>query len=116
MYWKSIQTGTTCLLLAGLAALPCKAQIVQGAVVNDRSHAPIGFAHLELLDDSGHVVARDVSDSASGSFYLSASTPGRYRVKILLGHGGLSYSPPFDLDTNRIVEHLFAVPDFPRAV
>lgn len=116
MHWRSIQTGTTLLVVGSLAALPCRAQTVQGAIVNERSHAPIGFAHLELVDDSGHVAARDISDSASGSFYLSASAPGHYRVKILLGHGGVSYSPAFDLDTKKVVEHLFAVPDFPPAV
>lgn len=116
MHWRSIQTGTTLLVVGSLAALPCRAQTVQGAIVNERSHAPIGFAHLELVDDSGHVAAREISDSASGSFYLSASAPGHYRVKILLGHGGVSYSPAFDLDTKKVVEHLFAVPDFPPAV
>lgn len=103
-------------MLAGLAAIPCRGQTVQGAIINGKSHAPIGFAHLELVDDSGHVVARDVSDSASGSFYLSASGPGHYRVRILLGRGGLAFSPAFDLDTSTVVEHRFAVPDFPPAV
>jgi len=89
MHWRSIQTGTTFLVVVGLAAVRCTAQTVQGVVV---------------------------SDSASGSFYLSASAPGHYRVRILLGHGGLAFSPAFDLDTNKVVEHRLAIPDFPKAV
>jgi TonB family protein len=116
MHCRSFQTAIALLIAAALDALPCSAQTVQGVVVSDKSHTPIGRAQLSLVDDSGHVAARDIADSASGSFYLSTAAPGHYRVKILLGHGGVSYSPPFDLDSSKIVEHLFAVPDFSPAV
>ena len=116
MHCRSFRTAITLLIAAALDALPCSAQTIQGVVVSDKARTPIGHAQLALVDDSGHVAARDITDSASGSFYLNAAAPGHYRVKILLGHGALSYSPAFELDTNKIVEHLFAVPDFPRAV
>lgn len=116
MHRRSFQTAVALLIAAPFAALPCSAQTVQGVLVSDKSHTPIGHAQLALVDDSGRVAARDITDSASGSFYLNTAAPGHYRVKILLGHGGLSYSPAFDLDSSKIVEHRFAVPDFPTAV
>jgi len=116
MHWRSIRTAVALLGIGTLAAPLCEAQTVQGVVVSDKSHVPVGRAQLSLVDDSGHVTARDITDSASGSFYLTAPAPGRYRLRILLGHGGLVYSPAFDLDSNKTVEHLFAIPDFPPAV
>ena len=115
MYWKSIRL----LLLAApaIVAQPTLsgAQTVQGILVS-KNHQPVGGARLELVDDSGRVVARDIADSASGAFALLAPKPGQYDVKIIVGHGGVSFSPTLRLDSAQVVEHAFAVPDWPRTV
>jgi len=103
-------------LVAAIVGLPCAAQTVQGTVVSEQSHSPIGKANLALVDDSGHVAARVTSDSSTGVFYLDAPKPGHYSVRILIGHGGLSQSPFFVLDSNQVVERTFAVPDFPKEI
>ena len=116
MYWKSIRL----LLLAAPAILAhptfCGAQSVQGILVRGKDHQPVGGARLQLLDDSGHVVAHDVADSASGAFALLAPRPGEYQVRIIVGHGGASSSPRFTLDSAQVVERAFSVPDWPRAI
>jgi hypothetical protein len=97
--------------------LPALAQqTIAGRLISDHSHLPIGNAHLSLLDDSGQVVARTVSDSARGEFFLDAPKAGHYAVSILVGHGGLSVSPVFELDSNQVLQQAFAVPEFPQAV
>ena len=97
--------------------LPALAQqTIAGRLISEGSHLPIGNAHLSLLDDSGQVVARTVSDSARGEFFLDAPRTGRYTVSILVGHGGRALSPVFQLDTNQVIERTFAVPEFPQAV
>lgn len=116
MYWRSIRTAVGLVGFGALAARPCAAQSVQGMLILDKSHAPVGLAHVELVDDSGQVVARDISDSASGAFALIAPRPGRYEVRIIVGRGGESSSPPFQLDSAQVVERAFAVPDWPRTV
>lgn len=94
----------------------CGAQVLQGILVSGKDRQPIGGARLQLLDDSGHVVARDIADSASGAFALLAQKPGQYEVKIIVGRGGVSFSPRFQLDSGQVVERAFAAPDWPRAV
>ena len=104
------------VLLTTMAAVASAQQTIAGLLINERSHAPIGNAHLSLLDDSEHVVARTVSDSARGEFFLDAPKAGRYTVSILVGRGGLSVSPVLQLDSNQVIERTFAVPEFPQAV
>jgi hypothetical protein len=109
MYWKSIRL----LLLAAPAILAhptfCRAQAIQGILVRAKDHQPVAGARLQLVDDSGHVVARDIADSASGAFALPAPKPGQYEIKIIVGHGGVSFSPRFGLDSAQVVERAFAV-------
>jgi TonB family protein len=116
MYWKSIRL----MLLAAPAilALPifCGAQAVQGILVRGKDHRPVGGARLQLVDDSGRVVAHDIADSASGAFALAAPQKGQYEVKIIVGRGGVSFSPRFALDSAQVVERAFAVPDWPQLV
>jgi TonB family protein len=116
MHWKSIQI----LLLAATPVLAhgsiCVAQAVQGVLITGKDHQPVGGARLQLVDDSGHVVSRDISDSASGAFALAAPKGGQYEVKIIVGRGGVSFSPLLQLDSAQVVERAFAVPDWPRAV
>jgi hypothetical protein len=106
------------LFLAAAISSPSAgaAQTIQGVLVNEKSHQPIGYAHVSLVDDSGHVIVRDVSDSVSGAFYLNAPKSGRYAVRIVIGRGGLSQSPFFPLDSNQTVERAFAVPAWPESV
>ena len=114
MYWKSIRL----LLLAAPALLHpvlSGGQAVQGILVRRMDHQPVGGARLQLIDDSGHVVARDIADSASGAFAVLAPKPGQYEVKIIVGRGGVSFSPSFRLDSAQVVERAFAVPDWAPA-
>ena len=116
MYWKSIRL--LFLAVPALFAQPAigGAQALQGILVRGKDHQPVGGARLQLVDDSGHVVARDIADSASGAFALLAPRPGQYEVKIIVGRGGVSFSPPFALDSAQVIERAFAVPDWPHAV
>jgi len=99
-------------LLAGVSA---KAQTVQGTLVGEKSHHPIGSAHVTLVDDSGHVAAAATTDSASGEFYLTAMARGQYRVRVVVGHGGVTNTSLFQLDSDQTVERTIVAPDWPAA-
>lgn len=104
------------LLLAAFSALgavPCVAQSIQGVIVSESTHRPIGRARVSLVDVSGQVVARYTTDTTSGAFYLNAPKRGAYEVRILVGNGGLSFSPFFALDSNETIDGAFAAPDYP---
>jgi TonB family protein len=116
MYLQSARRTLIVAFSVAVAIAPGGAQTVQGILVGEKDHLPIGKARVELVDDSGRVATRDITDSASGAFYLDAHKPGRYKVRIVVGRGGLSYSPAFSLDSNQTVEHMFAAPDWPSAV
>ena len=45
------------VLVAAIIAQPCGAQMIQGTVVSEKSHSPIGSAHLALVDDVSKPVA-----------------------------------------------------------
>lgn len=99
-----------------LLPVAVRAQTVQGIVLDSATKRPIGGARLELLSDSGVAVARTVTDSGSGIFYLDAPRRGHYRVQIVVGRGGRVVSSAFGLDTNQVVEHEYAVPPLPPAM
>jgi hypothetical protein len=99
-----------------VASLSAEAQLVQGTIVNEKSHQPVGAAQLALVDDSGHVAATTIGDSTTGIFYLTPTRPGHYRLRILVGHGGLAFSEPLQLDSGQTIERTVAVPDWPKAV
>ena len=103
-------------LVAFLFASPLSAQIVQGVLVDEKSQQIIHNANVSLVDDSGRVAAATTLDSASGAFYLDAVHAGRYRLRFLIGRGGLSYSPFFTVDSNQTIEHKFAIPEWPQAM
>lgn len=104
--------------LATAVAFPLSmaAQTVQGMLVNEKSLSAVGNAALSIVNDSGRVLDSTRTDSASGVFYLTPGRPGNYRLRILVGRGGLSYSPAFSLDSSQTIERKFAVPDWPSAV
>ncbi|HEY2375276.1 MAG TPA: TonB family protein [Gemmatimonadaceae bacterium] len=96
---------------------PCKAQTVQGILVSEKTRQPIGNARVLLVDSLGRVASEAVTDTGlAGAFYLTAEVPGRYEVRILVGRGGLSFSPRFSLDSNQVVEKTFVAPDWPKEI
>ena len=104
-------------IVAALIALPCGAQTVQGILIEEKSHRPIGNARVALVDSLGRVAAQAVTDTGfAGAFYLTADAPGHYELRIVVGRGGVSHSPRFVLDSNQIVEKTFVAPDWPQAV
>ena len=85
--------------------------------MSEKTHLPVANARVSLVDSLGHVAAQAVTDSGlAGAFYLTADSPGRYELRIVVGRGGVSQSPRFTLDSNEIVEKTFVVPDWPPAV
>ena len=106
---------TSVIALTLFAALSAGAQTVQGTLVGEKTHQPIGNAHVTLVDDSDHVAAAATTDSASGTFYLTAAGKGQYRVRVLVGHGGVTNTPLFQLDSDQTVERTIVAPDWPIA-
>src|SRR5690349_20793415 len=106
-------TWQTLLLAAvsSLVAAPGAAQSIQGVIVSESTHRPIGRARVFLVDDKGQVIARYTTDSVSGAFYLSAPKRGTYELRILVGRGGLSFSPFYSLDSSQTIDGAFATPD-----
>lgn len=99
-----------------LPATSAPAQTVQGTLLHEKSRSPLGGARVELVTDSGRVVAQTTSDTSLGVFYLTAPAPGTYHVRILVGHGGLSQSPALIVDSTETVERTFSVPDYSPAL
>jgi len=110
-------TWQTLLLAAvsSLVAAPGAAQSIQGVIVSESTHRPIGRARVFLVDDKGQVIARYTTDSVSGAFYLSAPKRGTYELRILVGRGGLSFSPFYSLDSSQTIDGAFATPDYAPA-
>jgi TonB family protein len=110
----------TLLTIAGVALIhiPCGAQTVQGILLGEKSRRPIGHARVALVDSLGRFAAETITDtSLAGAFYLTAPKPGRYGLRIVVGHGGgVSHSPFFSLDSNQVIEKTFVAPEWPRAV
>ena len=98
-----------------LAGAPGAAQSIQGVIVSVSTHRPVGRARVSLVDESGTVVASYTTDSVSSAFYLTAPKRGTYELSILVGRGGLSFSPFYTLDTNQTIDGAFATPDYPPA-
>ena len=106
------------LLVAAVScfvASPGATQSIQGVIVSVSTHRPVGRARVSLVDESGEVVARYTSDSVSGAFYLTAPRRGQYELSILVGRGGLSFSPFYMLETNQTIDGAFATPDYAPA-
>jgi TonB family protein len=108
-------TSLASVLTVALAAVSVGAQTVQGTLIGEKSHHPIANAHVTLVDDSGHVAAAATTDSASGTFYLTALGKGRYSVRVLVGHGGVTNTPLFQLDSDQTVERTIVAPDWSDA-
>ena len=85
-------------------------------IAQEGSKRPVGGARLGLMDDSARVVAEGVSDSTSAIFYLLAPARGHYRIRIMVGRGGLFLTPAFDLDTTQVLERMFLVPEVTPAL
>ena len=116
MMSRSALEGVVLVAAGCFTAVRAGAQTVQGTLLGEKSHALVRQAQVSLVDDIGHVVATTDVDTASGAFYLDAPGAGQYKLRILVGRGGLSYSPLFALDSNQTIERTFAIPDWPTAV
>ena len=92
------------------------AQTVQGILLSEKAQMPVAKAQVALVNDSGRITSTTLSDSATGTFYLDVPKSGRYRIRALIGHGGLSFSPFFTVDSNQTIERKFIVPEWPKAV
>ena len=87
------------------------AQTIGGAIVDLATKKPLGPARVALIDDSAHVVATAMADSATGMFYIDAPTAGRFRV--LLFVSGVSFvSPTETLTAGQSMEREFRVPSY----
>ena len=71
---------TAALLLLAATAVPAAAQTVRGELVDPRTRAGIGGAHVFLVDGGGHAVASALT-AASGVFTLRATGAGSYTVR-----------------------------------
>jgi hypothetical protein len=80
---RDARVSPSILLLIGMTAHPAAlhAQRVAGAVVEDRSRAPVVDAQVALVDDAG-TTRSIMSTDSSGSFALSALA-GRYTIHVL---------------------------------
>lgn len=106
------------LLVAAVScfvAAPGETQSIQGVIVSVSTHRPVGRARVSLVDERGEVVARYMTDSVSGAFYVTAPKRGTYELSILVGRGGLSFSPFYTLETNQTIDGAFATPDYAPA-
>jgi hypothetical protein len=91
------------VLLAAAAALPARAQTLQGRAVDRETLQPLPDAALALVDTAGEVVASGRS-GGDGAFRLTAPRPGEYRLTASrLGYGTL-VSAPVALDQGQVVE------------
>lgn len=75
------------------AAVPVRAQLVHGRVIEEGSQRPIEAAAIELIDSAGARRARVASDTA-GTFRVLAPLPGIYRVRVSrIGYATLETAP-----------------------
>jgi len=75
----------TLMLAAGwwwaIVAVPVRAQIVRGAVVEQGSRTPVEGAMVVLMELDGRVVHRVLTD-AEGGFIAEADRPGPHRIRV----------------------------------
>ena len=109
---------TALFSIAALSGAPviAVAQVLQGTVIDQSTRRPLGGARLDLLSDSGIVVAKTVADSSTGMFYLTPPAGGHYSVQIVIGHGGLFNTQAFQLDSGQTIERTFSIPPLPQSM
>lgn len=69
------------LVALALGAAPARAQVVRGQVLEEGSNAPVEGAMVVLLEPSGHVVRRVLTDR-SGGFIVRSDRPGSYLMRV----------------------------------
>jgi hypothetical protein len=83
-------------LALALGAVPARAQIVRGQVLEEGSNAPVEGAMVVLLELDGHVVRRVLTDR-SGGFIVRSDSPGAYMIRVdRIGYESLT-TESFDL-------------------
>jgi hypothetical protein len=75
----TVKTLSALVLLAAVA-VPAAAQTVRGELVDPRTRAGVGGAHVFLVDADGHTVSSALT-SAAGGFLLRAPGAGRFTVR-----------------------------------
>ncbi len=84
------------VLALALGAVPARAQIVRGQVLEEGSNAPVEGAMVVLLEPGGHVVRRVLTDR-SGGFIVRSDHPGSFLVRVdRIGYESLT-TEPFDV-------------------
>ena len=89
-------------LLALATPLVASAQTVRGSLVHARDSSAVAGVVVQLLDASGRVVARAMSDDR-GEFRLMAASAGPHRVRSLRIGWRPATSPPIELAAGREV-------------
>jgi hypothetical protein len=84
------------LLALAWGALPARAQIVRGQVLEGGSNSPVEGAMVVLLEPAGHVVRRVLTDR-SGGFIIRSDRPGQFMIRVdRIGYESLT-TEPFDV-------------------
>jgi hypothetical protein len=96
--WHISFAGAAILLLLGGASETSAQTLIRGALLDERSNAPITAGRITLLNDRKRIVMSDETD-ALGYFELWAEDPGQYILRSQrLGYLNTS-TPPMDLVT-----------------
>jgi hypothetical protein len=96
----------------GLAALPARAQIVRGAVVDSASGRPVPGSTVQVTDSSGSRVGTVLTD-AEGRFAFRVPRAGRYTLRVQRIGYRTSASTPFDVAVGETVERQLAASAIP---
>ncbi|KPJ90536.1 MAG: hypothetical protein AMS18_10640, partial [Gemmatimonas sp. SG8_17] len=111
-YQTTSVKSTLTLFLCGAVALgtspPLCAQTVTGQVVDSASGALVDVGFMALIDESGHEVARTLTDRR-GRFSLGAPQAGRYKLQSLrIGYRAWQ-SPLFELAAGQVLDYRLTV-------
>jgi hypothetical protein len=115
MHRGHVTCGAVVLALLPGIAVPTRAQVVRGTVVDEESRAAVPSAVIVLLDGRGTRVAGALTDEA-GRFAILAPGAGSYALRVeRIGYRGIT-SAPFSLSLGQRVEQLLAIPVVPRTL
>ncbi|HEX6745731.1 MAG TPA: carboxypeptidase regulatory-like domain-containing protein [Longimicrobium sp.] len=98
-----MKISSTALLLLAMAA-PAAAQTVRGELVDPRTRAGVGGAHVLLVDESGRTVGSALT-AASGAFTLRAPGAGRYSLRAERIGYATTRSPALELQAGQTLQY-----------
>jgi hypothetical protein len=96
------------LVVASFLAAPCAAQTVGGRVFDARSRVPARQMEVQVLSDSGTVLARATTDS-SGVFYATLAQPAHVRLRFAIPYATAFVSDTLTLGADEFVQREFAI-------